>query len=134
MVREVKLLLKGYPDLVAGFNVFLPLSHQIKPDDDEMTTEENEPSVSAIPSESTESPAKAARAPEFGNAVSYVKEVKMRFASNPEIYKEFLNILHDYHSTTKTLSHVVSSVNDLFQDHPDLIEQFKIFIPDNKTN
>lgn len=76
----------------------------------------------------------------FNHALNYVNKIKHRFSSNPEIYKQFLEILHTYqrdqHATrvprSKMLleSEVYNQVARLFQNQRDLLEEFSQFLPD----
>lgn len=87
-------------------------------------------------------PAAIQPGPEFGfnHALNYVNKIKHRFSSNPEIYQQFLEILHAYqrdqHATkvprSKMLleSEVYNQVARLFQNQRDLLEEFSQFLPD----
>lgn len=55
--------------------------------------------------------------PEFDHARNYVKKIKLRFASQPQIYKAFLEILHTYHKEQHTIKDVYAQVATLFQHH-----------------
>lgn len=69
-----------------------------------------------------------------------MNKIKHRFSANPEIYQQFLEILHHYqrdqHATkvprSKMLleSEVYSQVARLFQNQRDLLEEFSQFLPD----
>jgi paired amphipathic helix protein Sin3a len=67
---------------------------------------------------------------EFNHAVQYVAKIKHRFREAPEIYGEFLDILHDYQAK-RTIDEVYTRVSRLFQFQPDLLEEFKYFLPDS---
>jgi paired amphipathic helix protein Sin3a len=58
----------------------------------------------------------------------------MRFEHQPQIYKAFLEILHAYHNKQLTIQDVYSQVAKLFKDNPDLLEEFKQFLPDPAIN
>lgn len=76
----------------------------------------------------------------FNHALNYVNKIKHRFSANPEIYQQFLEILHKYqrdqHATkvprSKMLleSEVYNHVARLFQNQRDLLEEFSQFLPD----
>lgn len=76
----------------------------------------------------------------FNHALNYVNKIKHRFSANPEIYQQFLEILHTYqrdqHVTkvprSKMLleSEVYNQVARLFQNQRDLLEEFSQFLPD----
>jgi paired amphipathic helix protein Sin3a len=70
---------------------------------------------------------------DFDQARNFVMTVKTRFAQQPDVYKQFLNILHDYHKEGLTIAHVHAVVNELFFDQPDLQEGFRTFLPADKS-
>ncbi|KAH9420995.1 Paired amphipathic helix protein Sin3a [Dermatophagoides pteronyssinus] len=74
---------------------------------------------------------------EFNHAINYVNKIKNRFLDQPEIYKQFLDILQSYqkeqdNSGQKILteSEVFSKVSKLFENQPDLLQEFSQFLPD----
>lgn len=97
------------------------------------TTPQSQPSIS---------PSAMQPGTEFGfnHALNYVNKIKHRFSANPEIYQQFLEILHTYqrdqHATkvprSKMLleSEVYNQVARLFQNQRDLLEEFSQFLPD----
>jgi paired amphipathic helix protein Sin3a len=68
--------------------------------------------------------------PEFDHARNYVKKIKMRFGSQPQVYKAFLEILHTFHREQHTIQDVYAQVAKLFANHPDLLSEFAQFLPD----
>ncbi|KAI1138205.1 paired amphipathic helix protein Sin3b [Hypoxylon sp. FL0543] len=75
---------------------------------------------------------------EFNHAISYVNKIKNRFQDKPEIYKQFLEILQTYQREQKPIQDVYAQVTTLFNTAPDLLEDFKQFLPEsaasNKAN
>jgi paired amphipathic helix protein Sin3a len=67
---------------------------------------------------------------EFDHAINYVTTIKRRFASEPETYKKFLEILHTYQKEQRGIKEVLDEVSLLFADHPDLLKEFTYFLPD----
>lgn len=67
---------------------------------------------------------------EFDHAINYVTTIKKRFASEPEIYKKFLEILHTYQKEQRGIKDVLEEVSSLFSEHPDLLKEFTYFLPD----
>lgn len=74
---------------------------------------------------------------EFNHAINYVNKIKNRFQGQPEIYKQFLEILHTYQKEQRNLkegiqpsqrplteSEVYSQVAKLFQNQEDLLQEF----------
>ncbi|KAF2270735.1 hypothetical protein CC78DRAFT_528469 [Lojkania enalia] len=68
---------------------------------------------------------------EFNHAISYVNKIKNRFASQPDIYKQFLEILQTYQRESKPIQDVYAQVTTLFSSAPDLLEDFKQFLPES---
>ncbi|KAL7273296.1 Transcriptional regulatory protein sin3 [Rhizina undulata] len=68
---------------------------------------------------------------EFNHAISYVNKIKNRFAQQPDIYKNFLEILQTYQRENKPIQDVYSQVTQLFHSAPDLLEDFKQFLPES---
>ena len=68
---------------------------------------------------------------EFNHAISYVNKIKNRFAAHPEIYKQFLEILQTYQREAKPIQDVYAQVTQLFSSAPDLLEDFKQFLPES---
>lgn len=67
---------------------------------------------------------------EFSHAISYVNKIKTRFNSEPNVYKQFLEILQTYQTDQKPIKEVYDQVTILFQGAPDLLDDFKKFLPD----
>uniref|UniRef100_A0A7I4FH13 Histone deacetylase interacting domain-containing protein n=1 Tax=Physcomitrium patens TaxID=3218 RepID=A0A7I4FH13_PHYPA len=105
VISRVKQLFKGHPQLIFGFNAFLPRGYEIT------QPEEEKPAV------------------EFDQAINYVNKIKARFATNESVYKQFLEILNYYRKGNKTINEVYQEVAKLFADHPDLLEEFTYFLP-----
>lgn len=77
-------------------------------------------------------PAGEKRGPvEFNHAISYVNKIKNRFATQPDIYKQFLEILQTYQRESKPIQDVYAQVTTLFNSAPDLLEDFKQFLPES---
>ena len=87
---------------------------------------------------------------EFNHAIHYLNKIKARYADDANIYKQFLDILQTYqkeqrhlHDVSHKLSLLLDSdgitlaqsqvyvqVQHLFKDAPDLLAEFKDFLPD----
>jgi len=70
------------------------------------------------------------QAVEFDHAISYVTNIKKRFADDPSTYHQFLEILHTYQKEQRGIKEVLEQVASLFADHPDLLKEFTFFLPD----
>ncbi|CAO3597100.1 unnamed protein product [Absidia cylindrospora] len=67
---------------------------------------------------------------EFNHAINYVNKIKNRFANEPDTYKQFLEILQTYQKEQKPIQEVYAHVQYLFNGAPDLLSEFKQFLPD----
>ncbi|GAA5851400.1 hypothetical protein JCM9279_001054, partial [Rhodotorula babjevae] len=90
------------------------------------------PAPAAAPAAPTAAAAAAAPAPqmEFNHAINYVNKIKNRFAKDPETYKTFLEILQTYQKDQRPIQEVYTQVTALFKEAPDLLDEFKAFLPD----
>ncbi|KAJ1675234.1 hypothetical protein EV182_001669, partial [Spiromyces aspiralis] len=77
-------------------------------------------------------PRPPSRAPpmEFDHAINYVNKIKMRFAAEPDHYREFLDILQTYQRDSRPINEVYEKVRRLFANAPDLLNEFKQFLPE----
>ncbi|KAK7317569.1 hypothetical protein RJT34_01918 [Clitoria ternatea] len=110
VIARVKELFKGHRDLILGFNTFLPKGYEIT-----LPLEDEPPQKKPV---------------EFAEAINFVGKIKARFEGNDRVYKSFLDILNVYRKETKSITEVYQEVAVLFQDHPDLLEEFTHFLPD----
>ncbi|KAG8940798.1 Transcriptional regulatory protein sin3 [Tulasnella sp. 424] len=67
---------------------------------------------------------------EFNHAINYVNKIKNRFASDPETYKQFLEILQTYQKEQRPIQSVYEQIAVLFDGSTDLLDEFKQFLPD----
>ena len=80
---------------------------------------------------------------EFNHAINYVNKIKNRFSGQPEVYKQFLEILHTYQKDQKAIkegnppsgrflteAEVYAQVSRLFQQQEDLLSEFGQFLPE----
>lgn len=162
VIDRVSQLFKGHPNLIQGFNTFLPPGYRIEcslnPNDpntikvhtpngtttmkyDESwnneQTEQN-PTPPQLPTQSqlvnTSLPLPSAgqdgNSDQMNHAITYVNKIKTRFANQPDIYKQFLEILQTYQREQKPIGEVYEQVTILFANSPDLLDDFKQFLPD----
>lgn len=66
---------------------------------------------------------------EAEDALTYLEEVKQKFASNPSYFHEFMNIMKECKSNNVDVIAVIGRVFNLFQGYPELIKGFGIFLP-----
>ena len=100
--------------------------------------------VLQTPPAPTQSHPPAAMQPiEFNHAINYVNKIKNRFQGQPDIYKQFLEILHTYQKDQKAIkeghrptgpylteAEVYAQVAKLFQNQEDLLAEFGQFLPE----
>ncbi|GLJ50468.1 hypothetical protein SUGI_1075280 [Cryptomeria japonica] len=112
VITRVKELFKGHPNLILGFNTFLPKGFQIL-----LAPEDELPPIN--------------QPVDFDQAINYVSKIKSRFQYDEQVYKAFLEILNMYRKGNKTISEVYQEVASLFKDHQDLVEEFCYFLPNS---
>ncbi|CAD6273401.1 unnamed protein product [Miscanthus lutarioriparius] len=113
VIARVKTLFHGYPDLILGFNAFLPKGQSIRRQD-LLLHKDKEPV-------------------DYPRAISLVNRIKSRFQQEEHVYKSFLGILNMYRMHNKPIQDVYDEVSVLFHGHPDLLEEFIHFLPDTPT-
>ncbi|TNY18897.1 hypothetical protein DMC30DRAFT_354754 [Rhodotorula diobovata] len=86
--------------------------------------------AAAQPAAPAPQPAAPAPQMEFNHAINYVNKIKNRFAKDPETYKTFLEILQTYQKDQRPIQEVYTQVTALFKEAPDLLDEFKAFLPD----
>uniref|UniRef100_A0A8C1ALE1 Paired amphipathic helix protein Sin3b n=1 Tax=Cyprinus carpio carpio TaxID=630221 RepID=A0A8C1ALE1_CYPCA len=139
VINRVSQLFHGHPDLVLGFNAFLPPGYRIEIPKNGMAFLQSPPSsqVGLFKHYPVE----------FDSAISYVNKIKNRFLDNPETYRAFLEILHTYQKEQlevkesrgrstggMTEDEVFSKVASLFKGQEDLLAEFGQFLPDAKRS
>ncbi|KAI8928211.1 hypothetical protein BC831DRAFT_412149 [Entophlyctis helioformis] len=85
----------------------------------------------APPGQAADAASRARGPVEFNHAINYVNKIKNRFSSEPDTYKQFLEILQTYQREQKPIQEVYAQVQVLFMGAPDLLDEFKQFLPDN---
>ncbi|XP_047053944.1 paired amphipathic helix protein Sin3-like 4 [Lolium rigidum] len=111
VIIRVKTLFNGYPELILGFNTFLPKGFAIRLQDD-----------------------KEKKPVDFVEAINFVNKIKSRFQRDEHVYKSFLDILNMYRKDNKSIQDVYHEVAILFCDHKDLLEEFQHFLPDTSVS
>uniref|UniRef100_A0A673CQC9 Paired amphipathic helix protein Sin3a n=1 Tax=Sphaeramia orbicularis TaxID=375764 RepID=A0A673CQC9_9TELE len=115
VINRVSQLFKGHPDLIMGFNTFLPPGYKIEVQTNDLVNvttpgysekvnfesgfECGERITCQTPVSSTPTggpPLQNNQPVEFNHAINYVNKIKNRFQGQPDIYKAFLEILHTY--------------------------------------
>lgn len=96
--------------------------------------QQQKPNILNTPPPIAESQNKKPADVEFSQAISYVNKIKNRFADQPDIYKNFLEILQTYQREQKPINEVYAQVTVLFKNAPDLLDDFKKFLPDSSAS
>ncbi|XP_040846631.1 paired amphipathic helix protein Sin3b isoform X1 [Ochotona curzoniae] len=160
VIRRVSQLFHEHPDLIVGFNAFLPLGYRIDiPKNGKLNvqsplpSQENSHGHGDCPEDLKQpAPYREDRPPvplesdsvEFNNAISYVNKIKTRFLDHPEIYRAFLEILHTYQKEQLSAKgrpfrgmseeEVFTEVASLFRGQEDLLSEFGQFLPEAKRS
>jgi paired amphipathic helix protein Sin3a len=88
VIIRVKTLFNGYPDLILGFNTFLPKGYEIKVQD--IDTHK--------------------KPVDFTEAIGFVNKIKARFQHEEDVYKAFLGVLNMYRMHNKPIQDVYEEV------------------------
>uniref|UniRef100_A0A7S3QMC6 Histone deacetylase interacting domain-containing protein n=1 Tax=Dunaliella tertiolecta TaxID=3047 RepID=A0A7S3QMC6_DUNTE len=64
-----------------------------------------------------------------GDALNYLREVKVRFVDRKEVYETFLEIMKEFKAQRIDTSGVITRVKQLFKGHRELILGFNTFLP-----
>uniref|UniRef100_A0A671VCV6 Paired amphipathic helix protein Sin3a n=1 Tax=Sparus aurata TaxID=8175 RepID=A0A671VCV6_SPAAU len=164
VISRVSQLFKGHPDLIMGFNTFLPPGYKIEVQTNDLvnvTTSQSNPSIPAhtsprsppmqlhppLSGTPTGPPIQNNQPVEFNHAINYVNKIKNRFQGQPDIYKAFLEILHTYQKEQRnakeaggnytpalTEQEVYAQVARLFKNQEDLLSEFGQFLPDANSS
>uniref|UniRef100_A0A3B3ZT31 Uncharacterized protein n=1 Tax=Periophthalmus magnuspinnatus TaxID=409849 RepID=A0A3B3ZT31_9GOBI len=149
VINRVSQLFHGHPDLVLGFNAFLPPGYRIEVPKNGVAFLQSPFSAQVGPTSEVKPASAEPLSPvEFDSAISYVNKIKNRFLDHPEIYRAFLEILHTYQkeqlevkesrgnrsSSGMTEDEVFSKVASLFKGQEDLLAEFGQFLPDAKRS
>lgn len=67
------------------------------------------------------------------DALAYLEKVKIRFADQPRVYNQFLEIMKEFKAKTIDTNKVIHRVSQLFRGHTELILSFSTFLPPGFT-
>lgn len=67
--------------------------------------------------------------PILNDALTYLDQVKVQFADQPEVYNKFLDIMKEFKGQVIDTPGVINRVSTLFNGHPKLIQGFNTFLP-----
>ncbi|KAI7731827.1 hypothetical protein M8C21_028780 [Ambrosia artemisiifolia] len=114
VIARVKELFDGHPELILGFNPFLPKGSEI-----------------TLPREHGQGHFK--KPLDFEEAIGFVNKIKMRFQGQDHVYKYFLDTLNKYKKENKSIKEVHQEVASLLNDQQDLLKEFTNFFPDSSA-
>ena len=102
--------------------------------EDESGEQMDSTNSTAIGNDSTNSISTAAGSAQFQmikveDALSYLDQVKFKFGNQPQVYKNFLDILKEFKSHRCDCEGVIARVSCLFRGHPKLLVGFNTFLP-----
>jgi paired amphipathic helix protein Sin3a len=120
VINHVKLLFKGHPELLQGFNLFLPPAYRIGAE-------------AELPRTTAHAEIEDQKAQQFARAFKYVNKVKNRLADAPRTYQEFLTVLNKYQTVHRSVDLVNTEITRLFRSHPDLLSEFAVFLPERSN-
>lgn len=141
IIKRIIVLLDGHPDLILGFNAYLPEEYSIEIQDDAVVVKVFEASNTAREHVDTghfRSEQQMQGSMELsrtfsgmltGNSLSYVQNIKDTFKDDPAVYRKFSRILGDYHSNEVDVVSTLYEIVSLFQHHPDNVLGFNTFLP-----
>jgi len=99
VIERVKSLFRGHNKLILGLNAFLPEGEEYKI---KITAEDE--AAAAQQQAAVQDPGLSAYEPQAmpqQTAISYITQIRNRFANKPETYRAFLRILHTYQKEQK---------------------------------
>jgi len=82
-----------------------------------------------IPQPEPTTSANAAALPKVQDALGYLEKVKQKFAREPQVYNQFLDIMKDFKSHAIDTEGVIARVKLLFRGNTELILGFNQFLP-----
>ncbi|KAF7327545.1 HDAC-interact domain-containing protein [Mycena kentingensis (nom. inval.)] len=158
VIKRVSDLFRDHPNLIQGFNTFLPSGYRIecgKDDQDANLITVTTPSGTTISTTKNglqqwsdslgnpvAGPAPLPPVPKLSQreaqkarnavdpAIQYVQKIKQR--CDPKTYQQFLDILSDFHHAQEPVDEeeVSNKIKILFKDDPDLRADFAMFLPE----
>ncbi|CAG5127146.1 unnamed protein product [Candidula unifasciata] len=146
VVNRVSNMFRGHPDLIVGFNTFLPPGYKMEVHCGSINVHQpgqQVMSITALALLQAVSTVNRVSAPSLAggqqqqfqsqhlklkDALSYLDQVKLQFSNQPQVFHDFLDVLEKFKSQAIDWSCVINQVSDLFKGHPDLIVGFNAFL------
>ncbi|TKR92907.1 hypothetical protein L596_007473 [Steinernema carpocapsae] len=125
-------------EMILGMHSGSVLSADVRESSVKSGTVENDASSSGGAGRESQESSPANEKNKFDYALVYVNKIKERFAGRPDVYKTFLEALHSYQRIDQTSSmasegEVYQRVAKLFENDPDLLEEFGSFLTTTTT-
>ncbi|KAF8527835.1 hypothetical protein BU17DRAFT_73529 [Hysterangium stoloniferum] len=138
VIKRVSTLFTGHPALIQGFNTFLPPGYRIECSMDpkelnmiRVTTPQGtmtQSTTGGISRITSDPPSRTQK-----QAIEYVNRIKQRYADDPASYQRFLELLERFNRSPEDQSQVLQQIVHLFKNAPDLLDEFKLFLPSDGT-
>lgn len=118
MIKRIVELFNGYPDLMLGFNDFVPAPYRIEYKEDEKQIIVTTPTdsediiipVGEVKPRSTEQAASLQpKALSVSDALGYLNTIKAQYTDNPQVYDAFLDLMKEFKEQRCALSLRLSS-------------------------
>ena len=65
----------------------------------------------------------------FADAIQLVNLIRVEFRQQPQHYRSFVNILHDYKQRRIGIDEFVNRINVLFRGHAGLLDLISLWLP-----
>ncbi|KAF5351060.1 hypothetical protein D9756_008434 [Leucocoprinus leucothites] len=150
VIERIKQIFHGHPDLITGFDNFLPLGHSTSGSDpaaesigDTENDEDSEGSGTASPGgagsraatptqEDTHKGSPPLTKADGEPTTEYIERVKQQ--CDAETWEQFMAILSRQYDNPESFDEeeMIKDVEELFEDHPELIPGFRTFLADSE--
>ncbi|EAU81489.2 sin3b [Coprinopsis cinerea okayama7 len=94
-----------------------------------MAVDEPPPPRKGSPADAHGYPGSSDRPLNVTDALTYLDQVKVQFADQPDVYNQFLDIMKEFKNEQIDTPGVIKRVSQLFHGHPSLIQGFNTFLP-----
>jgi histone deacetylase complex regulatory component SIN3 len=126
IAEKVTEILHPYPDLVLGFNTFLPEGYFIYPQENNSSYVIIDPTTQFKPSADEDM---FGMKPTIEEAHAFLATVKSRVSYQSQIYKRFKDLIHKHRQSPKySTAKLAKQTAVLFKNYPDLLIGFNRFL------
>ena len=120
VIQRVSELFKGHPDLMYGFNTFLPPGFHVPLEDAEGTVQEDEDDDGPDPVDNDQT--------NLDRAIVFYASLNKKLKNQSGLLAQFWEALQSY-ETDKKLGPLCDKVVVLFEDYPNYLERFQQLLP-----